>query len=69
MSKTRVTIFTILIIIGLYDLGAEWFHIGNLPTVSYLVNKNAFQFSFWQVALGLAIGHLVFNRNNAAPGT
>jgi len=69
VSKTRVIIFTAFVVVGIYDFAAEYVKIANVPTVSFLFNKYLFQFSFWEFVVGLTLGHLFFNRNNAKPGT
>jgi len=69
MSKTRVVIFTIFVIAGIYDFAAEYVHLANVPTISYLFNRYLFQFSFWEFVIGLTLGHLFFNRKNAKEGT
>jgi len=69
MSKTRVIIFSILLVFGFYDIAAEWkITPWALPTISRMVNENMYQFHFWEFAVGLVFGHLSFNRNNAKPG-
>lgn len=62
MSKTRVIIFTVFIVLGLYDVGAEYIIPEKLPTISELFGKYVFQFSFWEFVAGLTCGHLFFNR-------
>ena len=62
MSRTRVIIFTVFVIAGIYDFAAEYVKLANLPTISYLFNEYLFQFSFWEFVVGLTLGHLFFNR-------
>lgn len=70
MTTTRRNIFAALLVLAFYDIIAEW-HINpwDLPTISRFINENIYQFHFWEVGVGLALGHLIFNRNNAKPGT
>lgn len=69
MSKTRVIIFTIFVVAGIYDFAAEYVKLANVPTISKLFNDYLFQFSFWEFVVGLTLGHLFFNRLKAKPGT
>lgn len=69
MSKTRVVVFTIFVVAGIYDFAAEYVKLANVPTISFLCNKYFFQFSFWEFTVGLTLGHLFFNRLKAKEGT
>jgi len=65
-----VYIFSVLLVFGFYDILAEWqLTPWALPTISRIINENVYQFHFWEFSVGLALGHLAFNRNNAKPGT